>query len=312
MPSLTRFATRGAYRLAYEWHDADRAEGDPLGAPVIAPMVLLHDLLGDRSAFAPVRAAFATRSALVPEARGHGASAALADRRVTVADLALDTLAVMDAAGVIAAHVIGHGLGGATALAIALAHSDRVDSLTLVEPSLGAILDRDPNPEEFAARTATRAAARAAADAAYKGLTDRSLDLLLDPRWGRGWRERLARPRLAAIRRHAGALAGCLTALDGQVVSSEAVAGLTLPVSVVRGDAAAAIDCLICDRLVSLLPGARLQTVPSPVAFGTVFDHDRGRALAAIVKPFLATADHHKVGAHHSGRHADGSAIDRT
>ena len=45
--------------------------------------------------------------------------------------------------------------------------------------------------------------ARAAADAADKGRTDRALDLLLDARWGPGWRDRLPRPRLAATLPHA-------------------------------------------------------------------------------------------------------------
>jgi pimeloyl-ACP methyl ester carboxylesterase len=51
---------------------------------------------------------------------------------ITVEQLAEDTLAVMDAAGMGAAHIVGHSLGGVVALQLALSARQRVNSLSLL------------------------------------------------------------------------------------------------------------------------------------------------------------------------------------
>ncbi len=51
---------------------------------------------------------------------------------ITVEQLAEDTLAVMDAAGIGAAHIVGHSLGGVIALQIALTARQKVKSLALL------------------------------------------------------------------------------------------------------------------------------------------------------------------------------------
>jgi pimeloyl-ACP methyl ester carboxylesterase len=51
---------------------------------------------------------------------------------ITVPQMAADTLAIMDAAGIPSAHVVGHSLGGCIALQMALSKPDRVKSLALI------------------------------------------------------------------------------------------------------------------------------------------------------------------------------------
>jgi pimeloyl-ACP methyl ester carboxylesterase len=63
--------------------------------------------------------------------RGMGKSQP-AGASITVPQMAEDTLAVMDDAGVASAHMVGHSLGGAIALQVALTAPRRVSSLSLL------------------------------------------------------------------------------------------------------------------------------------------------------------------------------------
>jgi pimeloyl-ACP methyl ester carboxylesterase len=55
-----------------------------------------------------------------------------ASAEITVSQMAEDTLAVMNAAGITAAHLVGHSLGGAVALQVAASVPQRVRSLALL------------------------------------------------------------------------------------------------------------------------------------------------------------------------------------
>ncbi len=82
--------------------------------------------------WAPQTAALqAEFTCLVFDHRGMGASQPQG-ARVTVPQLAQDTLALMDAQGWSSAHIVGHSLGGLVALEVALAARARVRSLSLL------------------------------------------------------------------------------------------------------------------------------------------------------------------------------------
>jgi pimeloyl-ACP methyl ester carboxylesterase len=284
---FTRFATRGTHRLAYELVPA---RAMPPGPPVV---LLLHALLAGRGEWDTVRAALAGSSVLIlPEARGHGASAALTDRRHDLANLAADALAVLDHAGVAPSghrvHVVGHGLGGAVAWEVARTDPARVASLVLVEPDLPAVLDGALDPLAGTARREAHETDRAAADAAYQGLTDKALDAYLAPRRGAGWRDDLPRPELAALRRHAGALAAVLPALDAY--SPSFAAGTGTPTLIVHGDAARPRVRLTCERLAALT-GTRLATVPTYSPNDSPLAGPAGETLAALLAAFLSEPD---------------------
>lgn len=102
------------------------------GTADLPPLVLLNSIGTDLSlwdACVPhLRPAF---QVLRIDTRGHGASDA-PDGDYSLAMLAADVAAVMDAAGIASAPVAGVSLGGMTAMALALDHPERVAALALI------------------------------------------------------------------------------------------------------------------------------------------------------------------------------------
>lgn len=97
------------------------------------PAVLLVQGVGVQGdGWRPQTDALAERLACVTfDNRGMGRSQP-AGAAITVAQMAEDARAVLDAAGVAAAHVVGHSLGGLVAVQLALTTPERVRSLALL------------------------------------------------------------------------------------------------------------------------------------------------------------------------------------
>jgi pimeloyl-ACP methyl ester carboxylesterase len=111
--------------LTFDVHEA----GPPDGVPV----VLLHGFPQDATCFAEVARRLAARGlrTLAPDQRGYSPGARPADRRAYGArELVADVAALLDAAGVDAAHVVGHDWGAGVAWAFAARHPERTVSLT--------------------------------------------------------------------------------------------------------------------------------------------------------------------------------------
>ena len=99
------------------------------------PVVLVHGFGGDHNNWQMNQAALASgRQVLAPDLPGHGASAKTVPEG-GIEGLADFVAAWMDAVGVARAHLVGHSLGGAVALALALRQPARAASLTLVAPA---------------------------------------------------------------------------------------------------------------------------------------------------------------------------------
>lgn len=119
MDIMLKDADIGRYTLRY----LDVGEG--------TPVVLIHGLAGDHSAWlAQVEALRANYRVIAFDNRGAGASTQV-DEPVSTADLADDTLRLMDCLGVERAHVVGRSMGGAVAQHMALRAPERVLSLAL-------------------------------------------------------------------------------------------------------------------------------------------------------------------------------------
>jgi pimeloyl-ACP methyl ester carboxylesterase len=105
-------------------HVVDQGKGDPV--------LWLQGLNAPASAWAAQLGHFSqTHRSIAPDARGVGQSDA-PPGPYTTEQLARDALAVLDAAGIERAHLVGLSLGGAAAQELALSHPGRVRSLALL------------------------------------------------------------------------------------------------------------------------------------------------------------------------------------
>lgn len=168
--------------------------------------MLLHGLSGSRLAWEPQLAGLASEWRVVAwDQPGYGASAPL-DEPPTFAGLAAAVLELLDDLGAPRAHLVGLSFGGMVAQYTALAHPDRLASLSLLSTSPAFGLD-GTTPEEWrAARLAPLDAGQEPGDFAAEVLAA------------------IAGPDISAA------------ALRGQVAAMERVSGDAL-----RGS----IDCLI-------------------------------------------------------------------
>ncbi len=253
-PGITRFATRGEHRLSYE------SSGDRAAIPVLA----LHDLLADRGQLRPLAEPphVALFRLTLPDARGHGASPMLSGRTYPPSELAADALAVLDAEGLASAHLVAIGWGAATALAIAAIAPPRVASLVLAAPYLPALVADSPDVAARLMGSAHLEMIQESAVLAEKGQMDRALDLFLGARIGMDWRDRFSKPRLGAIRRSAGNLAPLLAGTVGAPIDPDALERFDKSVVLLVKEDAEFMERVTVETLASLVPRARITTLP--------------------------------------------------
>jgi len=116
---LGKTAAIGEYAIHY----ADEGKGFPL--------LLIHGLAGDHTAWTPQIAAWRDRFRVIaPDNRGAGRSTQL-DEPVSTTDLARDMLGLLDRLGIARVHVIGRSMGGAIGQQMALMAPDRIQTLTV-------------------------------------------------------------------------------------------------------------------------------------------------------------------------------------
>jgi pimeloyl-ACP methyl ester carboxylesterase len=100
--------------------------------PALPAIVFLHGAGMDHSVWALLARSFAHHgfSVLAPDLPGHGRSAGTP--LASIAALADWTAALIDAAGVSAARIVGHSMGSLIALETAVRHPDKVSGLGLI------------------------------------------------------------------------------------------------------------------------------------------------------------------------------------
>src|SRR2546425_1575670 len=123
MPTRDVRTRDGVELVSWSWPG-----GDP-------PVLLLHGI-GNYGRYWDLFAdAIAGRLRLVaPDARGHGESGRPRDGYAPE-DFVADALAVLDAAGIERAVVVGHSMGGLHSILLAASHPGRVQALAIVDPA---------------------------------------------------------------------------------------------------------------------------------------------------------------------------------
>ena len=160
----TRYARSGALRIAYELRGTVHRRWPWL--------VLIQGMGLDRLGWEPVLRKLRRRFRLVlVDNRGVGHSDR-PDGSFTVADMAGDIVAVLDAAGIRKAHVLGASLGGMVAQELALSHPERVDGLVLACTAPGWPF---AYPMPAASLRAIASSARMTAEAARRRHTENAL-----------------------------------------------------------------------------------------------------------------------------------------
>ncbi|MGH2548759.1 MAG: alpha/beta fold hydrolase [Thermomicrobiales bacterium] len=258
----TRFVTRGTSRVAYDPGDSSS------NAPSV---ILLHELLSDRFAYAQVVTHLEPEFRVIAvDLRGHGASASLANRQYGMDDLVADLESVIEREELTSVHLIGHGLGSAIALATAVIRPELVQSLTLVDPDLGKTANVSENAESRAK----------AADASYKELHDRALIHYL----GQSWQTECGADRARVVRRNAPALAALLTTLGICSFAESQVAALPMPINlIVSADAAYSVATqarFIMDSAPDLVSRA-IGSISGPAA---IFEGDRANTISTAIR----------------------------
>jgi pimeloyl-ACP methyl ester carboxylesterase len=243
-------------------------------------VVLLHAFPLDRTMWAAQTSALAGQyRCLAIDTRGFGDSAA--EPPFSVDRYADDATAVLDAAGVERATIVGLSMGGYIAFALWRRHPDRVRAFVLADTKAGA----DP-PE---ARRRRRELMELARTAGPEAVAERQIIGLL----GKSTRER--RPDIVAtvrgimVRSRVEGIVGALQALLDRPDSTPTLPTISVPTLVVAGDE----DVLSPPKELRLMhrsiPGSRLEVLAGAGHLSSV---ERPAAFNIVLGEFLFALDH--------------------
>jgi len=232
--------------------------------PPDAPVVLLSHSIGTtRELWEPQRAALARTFRVIRyDARGHGQSSA-PPGDYSLARLGADALAILDAAGVARAHVVGLSLGGLTAMWLGVHAPDRVNRLVLANTAA-----RIGTPERWTERIAQVQA----------GGVDAVVDLAIGRWFSEAFRARDGETVAAYRRLLSGCsplgYAGCCAVLRDADLRDD-LARITSSTLIIAGDQDQATTMADAELMRTRIPQARLvslsaahlSNVEQPAAF---------------------------------------------
>jgi pimeloyl-ACP methyl ester carboxylesterase len=259
-------ATNGAVRIAY-----DVRGGGP-------PLLLVQGLAYARWGWEPVVDLLAERFTVLQfDNRGVGESD-VPEGPYTVADMAADAVAVLDAEGVERAHVVGASLGGMIAQELAVSRPGRVDRLVLACTTPGG--SRGFPMPEVTVRLLTESlwmpreeALRLFVENALAPESVRTRPEIAD----RIVAHRLASPQSIEAWQAQAAAGATFDA-------ASRIGGIRAPTLVLQGDEDVVVDPRNAELLAELIPDARVERFPGT---GHVFFWEQPERFVRSVTEFL-------------------------
>jgi len=216
------------------------------------PVVFLHSGVGSAGEWKQVFSLWPEGYRLIAiDAYRDGTGPGVSNDR-TLDDYADQVYAVAEKVGV-SVHLVGFSWGGATALRVAAAAPELVDSLAVIEPEAYGLL-RTQDAAAYAQISGLRDRWRAHVRA---GRWDHAFEEFIDFYNGRGSFARWPAPRreaFLALQQTRGDLWDVL--FDGPL-TFDALAGVTAPVHVIEGSLTSAVDHAICNVVRRQVPHAR-------------------------------------------------------
>jgi 3-oxoadipate enol-lactonase len=243
-----------------------RLDGPP-GAPAL---VMLHSLGTDLNVWEPQANALSSRFRVIrPDLRGHGLTG-VTPGPYTIAGMARDVLALMDALGVKQAAVAGLSIGGMIAQSLAAQAPDRVSTLILCDTALAI-----PPASSWHDRAAI----------VRLGGTDTLEDAIVS-RWVTpAFLQTPEAQGLRAMLRR--------TSWEGYAAAAEAIAAADLtaetktlraPTLVLVGEHDASTPVSSAEALRDAIPGAHLHVIPGTAHIPTI---ERPEAVTEAIRHFL-------------------------
>lgn len=255
------------------WNGSVRIAWEATGAG--SPVLLIHGLGYARWGWEPIMGGLSARHRMISfDNRGIGASD-VPPGPYTMADMAADALAVLDAAGVDRADVVGTSLGGMVAQELAVTAPDRVERLVLLctTPGFSAELPVPAGTRQLMVEAATLPPA-----VALRRFVVNALGEAPDP----GIVERILAYRLAAPQDPAGWAAQAAAGASFQLGDRGPLIGA--PTLVVTGSADRVVDPSSSEVLARLIPGARLEVIDGA---GHLFFWERPDETCALILEHL-------------------------
>jgi 3-oxoadipate enol-lactonase len=261
--------------------DGTRIHYEVTGITKRAPVLLVQGLGGEKNSWNLQRAALALRHRTIAfDNRGAGRSDK-PDGKYNLEEMADDAIAVLDAAGIENAHVVGLSMGGAISQIIALKHPNRVRSLTLVATACRIHAWREELLQSWATTAETEGMTAVGKEAARWMIGPRSFRRVLP---ALGWMGplQLFNPANAFVSQ-----VKAILSTDDGALNTE-LANIVCPTMVVVGNQDVLTPRGDAEEIASLIPTAELVVI-SGGAHGLHIEH--ASTFNRILLEFLGRAE---------------------